>query len=321
MISKYENEQAMPNSATLMKLADVLGVRLDYFFRENTVSLETPVFRKQPGLSASQARAIESEVQEHVERYLELLALLPSFHEQYFTSPKSLPECISSLEEVEDLADGLRAEWNLGTNPIPNLADVLEEHGLLVVTVETTEDSKFDGLATAADGHCILVVNKLKPGDRQRFTLAHELAHILLDDRFDGTVDIERACNRFAGAFLVPRERVIAELGEHRKHLGWRELFMLKHEWGLSMAAWLHRAREAKVLSDSRYQTHRREFESKQWLTEEPGKQVASEKPTRFRQLVERAVAEEYISEGKGAEFLQQSASEFRKSQKDFDLL
>lgn len=86
----------------------------------------------------------------------------------------------------------------------------------------------------------VAVSKALRSYDRQRFTLAHELGHLLLAERLaDGPLD-EKACDRFAGAFLAPCGAVRQLLGPERHRLEWAELHMLKHEFGLSMAGWLN---------------------------------------------------------------------------------
>ena len=74
----------------------------------------------------------------------------------------------------------------------------------------------FDGMAATVDGIPVVVVGRGWPGDRQRFTLAHELGHLVLHGRLASDVDEEAAANRFAGAFLAPADEVRKELGEKR---------------------------------------------------------------------------------------------------------
>ena len=93
----------------------------------------------------------------------------------------------------------------LGLNPIADLTDTLEGLGLLVIVVDRRE-SGFSGLTAQArteDGreYPVVAVSQRWPGDRQRFTLAHELGHLLLDGRLADDLNEEKAADRFAGAF------------------------------------------------------------------------------------------------------------------------
>lgn len=100
---------------------------------------------------------------------------------------------------------------------------------------------KFDGLQATVAGQPLIVVSSQWQGDRQRFTLAHELGHLLLADRLAEGLDEEKACNHFASAFLLPGESVRQHLGAKRHSIEVRELYLLKHEFGLSMQACLYR--------------------------------------------------------------------------------
>jgi Zn-dependent peptidase ImmA (M78 family) len=150
------------------------------------------------------------------------------------------------------------------------------------------------------------------PGDRQRFTLAHELGHLVIKDRLAKDLGDEIAANRFAGAFLVPASEVIKELGNRRSRLEPVELCVLKSAYGLSMQGWLHRAVDLGVLSKSAYASMCKLFAMRGWRKQEPGDQYPAEKPKLFMQLVFHAYAEELIGESKAAELLGESLSGFR---------
>jgi Zn-dependent peptidase ImmA (M78 family) len=139
------------------------------------------------------------------------------------------------------------------------------------------------------------------PGDRQRFSAAHELGHILIVT--NGGLDAERACNRFAGAFLAPRQAVLRELGAERACLDLAELEMLKEKYGMSMQAWIHRAEELGIITAKAARRLRTAFRGEARVTE-PGPQVPQESPKRLRLLVRRALAEGIISRSRAAELL-----------------
>lgn len=65
-------------------------------------------------------------------------------------------------------------------------------------------------------------------------------------------LDPEKAANRFAGAFLVPKAAVKFELRNIRRTIGDYELHMLKDKYGLSMQAWVFRARDLGFISEER---------------------------------------------------------------------
>jgi len=311
-ISKFENGQLTPASGTLLTLADAVGVRVEYFFRTARVTLATVEYRKRSRLSKKVLAQIEGDVVEQIERYLELEEYLPRMPIEPFAVPEGLPERIEEYAEIEGAAVAVRDAWKLGRNPVPELTDTLEEHGIKVLLAEALHSDKFDGLASQVDGTPVIVVGKGWSGDRQRFTLTHELGHLLLQGRLAPGLEIERAANRFAGAFLVPESEVRKELGERRTWLEPAELCYLKMAYGLSMNAWLYRAKDLGILSPSRYQAMARYFRSKGWHKQEPCGEYPQEEPKLFHQLVYHALAEELIGESKAAELLRIPLTELR---------
>ena len=311
-ISKYEAGKSTPSSRVLLDLSKALGVRTEYFFRPVKIELQEMKHRKHSHLPKKALDQIEGDVKEQLERFIELEQLLPNGPVQPFKLPENLPAPIATLDEVEAVARELRTSWRLGIDPIPVLTDMLEERGIKVFQSQAIDD-RFDGMAATVDGIPVIVVGRGWPGDRQRFTLAHELGHLVLQGRLASDVEEEAAANRFAGAFLAPADEVRKELGEKRIWLEPRELEVLKKTYGLSMQGWMHRAKDLGILPDVHYVEMRKFFSSRGWNKTEPGEQYASERPQLFDQLVYRALAQDLISESKAAELLRMPLTEFQK--------
>ena len=303
-ISKYERRLATPSSGVLIRLGSALHVPVEYFLRPAQLELREVEYRKHRKLPKKLQTKIEGDVLEQVERFFELMDLLPGGPISRFEMTFDLPARIGGYAAIEDVAVTVRTAWALGLNPIPDLTDSLEERGILVLQSAALHDSSFDGLAATVNGVPVIVVGFGWPGDRQRFTLAHELGHMVLKGRLAADLDEERAAHRFAGAFLAPRAEVFKELGERRTRLELGELYALKKTYGLSMGGWLHRAKDLGILSDARYKDMYKVFGMRGWTRTEPGVPYPREEPKLFQQLVFRALAEDLISESKGAELL-----------------
>ncbi|GAA4012494.1 XRE family transcriptional regulator [Actimicrobium antarcticum] len=311
-IKKYEDEQATPTSATLIKLARALNVRTEYFFRPETVALDGIEYRKRSSLPKKQLKAIEHEVIDQIERRIELENLFPTSPVFPFAPVHGLSHQITDLEQIESVVENVRKAWDLGYDPILDLIDVLETHGIRVFMIDTNTDHKFDGLAASVNRMPIIVVGSNWPGDRQRFTLAHELGHLMLSGLLADDIDEEIACNRFAGAFLIPRKSVERELGVHRNDIEPKELALLKEEFGLSMAGILYRARDLGIVTPAWRDEQAKLFRIKGWHLKEPGKQYPTEKAHVFEQMIFHALAEEYIGESKAAELMKLSLTSFQ---------
>lgn len=306
-IQKFEHGKLTPSSSQLLALAKACGVRTEYFFRTLTVELINPEFRKRSRFLDTEQEKVLVQTTGHAEQWLKLLGIYPTTPINPFRAPEKLPQFIESYEQIETFAETLRNEWQLGMDEIPDICDTLETHGIFVILLDERNPA-FDGLTatvrTTDTLWPIIAVSKQWPADRQRFTLAHELGHLLLSERLPETLNEETACNRFAGAFLVPKPAVIQSLGQQRSEFEWHELYTLKHEYGLSMAGWLIRAHQCGVISEQKYRSLFKQLSVKGWRKQEPGEPLSPEKPKLFEQLVFRALGELCITESKAAELL-----------------
>ena len=284
-VSKYERDENTPSSGVLMALAKALGVRTEYFFRQVEVKLGHVDYREHNKLPAKEEGKVLADVVEQAERWIELEDFVPTAWSIPFELPGDLPQQVESFDEIEKICTSLRTAWNLGLNPIPDLIDTLESKGVKVFVTRYDGHKNFNGLATTVNGAPLVVVGKHWPGDRQRFTLAHELGHLVLKGRLAKTMKSkeEEACNRFAGAFLAPEMMVREMLGEHRTWLEPQELKILKDEFGLSMGGWTHRAFDLGIINKQAMQKAQRYFRAQGWKEKEPGDQYPRERPKSFR--------------------------------------
>lgn len=308
-IAKFEKGAEVPGSAVLLRVAAATGVSVEYFFRVAASIDLKPYYRKGHQLGQKAQARILSEVHEWLERYGEI--------ESIFSEPRwgdGLPfvkaATIESLDDIESIADQLRLRWGLGSGPIDNLVEVLESHGIKIGLFNAP--TGFDALSLKVDDVEVAMAAQTQvSGDRQRFSLAHELGHLVLPDSSD--IDAESAAHRFAGAFLVPRAAAIRELGPVRHALSEKELASLKQEYGLSMAAWVHRAYDLHIINANQYRGMMIHFRQWGWSRCEPGEPILPETPQRFERLVYRAVSEELISRSRAAELLRVTVKQFRQ--------
>ena len=301
-ISKFEQGTLTPSSATLLRLARALGRPLEFFVRPVSVTHIEPAYRKRSRVAKKAEKALLASIAEWLERYLELETILFG-SPKAFTFPKGFPRQVESFDDVEEAALQLRKVWDLGIDPIDNFVQLLEDKNVKVGIFDVEQG--FDACAFTADegGHVlVMVIRKGLPGDRTRFNLGHELGHLLLKVR--GGLAPEKAASRFAGAFLVPKPVVIAELGQSRRILDLRELEVLKHKYGLSMQAWIYRARDLGIISEAAFRRLNKAFRERGWHRVEPGTPYPPEEPVRFQRLVFQALAEGLVSVKRAAELL-----------------
>lgn len=302
-ISKYEQGSMKPDSELLIKLSKVLMVKPDYFFRPFEISLQKVDFRKKCSLSQKEINSINEKSRDFLERYIEVEQHLGINHQ--FENPIADIK-INKLADIEDAVLELRKKWKLGLNPLSNIFEMLENKGFKIFEIVASQS--FDGLSSIVDNTIpILVINRISDILRRRFTILHELAHVLLQlPNNSSKKEIEHYCNYFAGSFLIPKQVLISELGIKRNTVILKELIEIKEYYGISLQALVYRARELKIISEQSAKRFWQFIKSSPEKQQEIGlgKYQGKEKSERFNQLLYRAYAEQIISQSKVAELL-----------------
>lgn len=313
-IGKYERDEMMPGSTVLLALAKAVNVTPEYLLSTREIELAGVDFRKSPHAGAKEERAVEAVVLDQVERYLELEELMPEADVRW-VSPLGAEFQIRHIEDAEQAAEELRNLWELGIDPIPIMAELLEERGVKVVALSlpiNVSGSKAYVQRPDKDGLPVIVVNQHHNGERQRFTLAHELGHLVL--RFAGLSekDQEKAADRFAGAFLMAKEMMFRVLGKNRTSISLGELADLKKIFKVSVACLAVRCAQLGVLSKAAYAKLWRHLMALGWngpASKEPYP-LPPEVPQRMERLCFRAVSEGAVSESRAAELMKISVRE-----------
>lgn len=311
-IGKYERGESIPSSGVLIALAKALGVSVSYLMDTQGIELSGVEFRTKASTTGKDRAHVQTGVLEWIERYLQIETIL-ELDSAKWQSPVPKPRKLASIGDAEKLAEEVREKWKLGLDPIPNMTELLEEKGLKVLTTDLPERvSGFTCMVQRPSGLPplpVIVVNNQFPLERRRFTLAHELAHRLIDTDSLPDKDEEKAATLFAGAFLIPREHLRREVGKHRNALGYKELLDLKRLYRVSGAALLMRMRQLDVISEATL-VYAFQTIARGWRTQEPD-EIESEKERgkreralRFERLSYRALAEGLISLSKTAELL-----------------
>ena len=310
-VNKFEKNILIPDSRCLIQLSDILQIPIASLLRPQNeqIQLNQMAFRSKK-MRKREEKQINAETKEWLARYLQIEKL--SGNHRTFEMPNGFRRKISSFEDAEKAAKDLRKVWDLGSDPIENLTTLLEDKGIKIGIIGGI--TKFDALFTECDNDPIIVMKAGLPRARHRFSLAHELGHCLLE--VDEGINTENAMHRFAGALLVPAEKVIFELGPKRNKLSFKELLLKKEKYGLSMAAWVYRAKDLGIISQAFFVEIQKIISKQGWKKEEPGDKINGqvingEVPVLMSTLVFKSHAEGLISTSKAAELLNQNISTF----------
>ena len=302
-ISKYEAGKMMPSSRVHILLAQALGMDFDYFFRPVTVQITRHAdYRKKAKLSKGDEKAINEEVKDKAERYLEIEDTLGiSMRFDYDLSDI----VVSNRQDVKRVVARIRQDWQLGLGPLSNIIDLLESHGLRVIEIEAPDE--FDGMCIFVNDKPVIVLNKHYTVERKRFTALHEFGHsvIRMSDSLSQK-EREGLCNYFAGEMLLSSEVLRRVFGTRVNKVFLNEIGRLQTQFGISIDAIFHRLKDERILSDALHT----QFYIKQNMNKtlktwaKASTYLGEETSYRFSRMVYRALAEGLISEEKANEIL-----------------
>lgn len=249
-IQQLESGAKQPSESMVAALSDVLGLDEKFFYVPDLAlpSEEECHFRSRQAKTLalkhqalSQAALLEKLVDE-LDNMLEFPEInIPSI-------------LVNDLNEVESVAEQVRAEWGLGASgPIKNMVRAAENAGIIV--------SYFEGISEKIDafskhGHRpIIIRNPLKESVcRMRFDIAHECGHLIMHQgKITGDKQTETEANRFASAFLLPRSAFVSEFPRAGRRFDWSALYDMKLRWKVSVAAIIRRAFDLGIVDAAAY--------------------------------------------------------------------
>lgn len=173
----------------------------------------------------------------------------------------------------EEVAQRVRRDLGVPAGPVEDLVGVLESAGVAVMRTDLGS-AKIDALMSWPPGRRpVVLLGSSAPGDRQRFSVAHEMGHAVMHQVPSETQEIE--ADKFAAEFLMPRTDIAAEL----KDVTVPKLAHLKSHWGVSMSALLRRARDLAQISEATYKRLNIELSTAGFRTREPV-EIPVENPT-----------------------------------------
>jgi len=248
-LSKYETGVSEPPAEFIEELATTLRF-LPSFFYEPGRPYGLPPFhyRRRKKLPA---KALARIVAEMNIRRLHISKMLVSFS---LKTNAFIPEIdpdeyrgkSKAVITPEDAARVVREAWMLPAGPIPNMVELLESNGGIVIPCDFGTDL-LDAMSQRIDGLPVLFfVNVNAPADRVRHTLAHELGHMVLHTvQVKSDEEMEDEADEFAGSFLVPATEFRSQL----RRFDLRQLANLKLHWKVSMAALAVRANRLRLIT------------------------------------------------------------------------
>ena len=300
-ISQFENNKSVPDFNTLNKIREVLRFPIQ-FFREDCcddIVLGNTYFRAP---FSSNKKDMNS--QRIKAKYV---AFIQSCLSEYIDFPLLNIPNFTEIDDIERIANRTRDFWGLGREPIPDMVSLLERNGIIVSEFSTegrTIDAFYQyGEMFGREYYCIVLGTDKLTFARRQFNAAHELAHILLHERNNDIDELDRdefrkredEANRFASAFLLPKETFVTDVRPYGNKLNY--YIELKRKWRVSIAAMMYRANDLEVISANQYQYLMRQMSSHGWRTQEPlDEYMTPIKPKALKQAINMLLLNDYLT-------------------------
>jgi Zn-dependent peptidase ImmA (M78 family) len=203
-----------------------------------------------------------------------------------------LPITISSKSESPVLAaQKTRRLMGLAPDtPIQHVVHSIERNGVLILALPL-EFEKIDAFSAWVGPDAkrpIIALCKPRTGDRIRWSVTHELGHIVMhSERRQLRAQDHRDADHFASEFLLPEVAMRQELVPP---VTLSSIATLKPRWGVAMQALVRRAFDLSIISERQYRHLFEEIGARGWRLREPSNlDVPIERPRALRQVAEIA--------------------------------
>ena len=262
-LSKIEHGRLQPHQELVNKLAEALQVRPAFFYQDGY--LREPLVsyhRKRAKMPARDLDQLHGLAELH---RLNLRKLLQSAEIEPTLPPPPAIDPDQYGRDLEDIARMLRQRWTLPRGPVADLTRLAEAAGIVVVSFDFGHDL-VDGFCQTAhdDLPPVVFINSRQPKDRFRFSLAHEIGHLVLHQTPNPEQEVE--ANRFASEFLMPTKDIRADFFD----LSLTRFMDLKLYWGTSMQALIYKAWQIGALSDGLFKHFNIEMSKRGFKKNEP---------------------------------------------------
>lgn len=279
-VSRLEHGDGPIDEHTLIALAEATHYPPQFFMQKGEILPVNLSYRKRKQVPAKLLTPIEAQmniIRNHVQLIINGIessdVVLPVFE-------------ITEKHSPEQIANLVRKSWKVPAGPIDNLSSLLEDKGILISSFDFGTDRVDSRSMLTDDNQPIIFLNRNLLGDRQRFSLAFELGHLIMHtfctvahDR-----DINHEANLFAAEFLMPSKDIMPD---YKDGITLSLLGELKRKWKVSMISLLYRADDLCLLTPNQKRYLVQQFNDQKIRRREPPQlDVPKENPQRIRQLI-----------------------------------
>lgn len=312
-IKNYEENKLIPNSERLIQMSKIFNVNLSDLLNTFIVpELKFENFRKQSKLSKTKEKGLCMLISDEIAKYLEILDFA---NEDYSFDKTKWNFDVNSISDIDKIAVDVRKLFGISDDcALDNLTDKMEDNNFLILEINYEE--QFDGFCEYINGLAFIILSS-KGFERNRFTLAHELAHLILNFKEDLTEkEKEHYCNLFAASLLMPTKAMKKEFEFNNfiinRNVSINEIILIAKEYKVSMNAVIMRLYSLGIIDEYK-KKNLFILLSKSGLRTKQLK-IVDEHPTKKDKIIFRLEAEKIISADEAIKYLEVTTDEFFKS-------
>ncbi|MDD4295339.1 MAG: XRE family transcriptional regulator [Ruminiclostridium sp.] len=288
MVSKYEDGKSTPPVDSISKMAEIFSVPKKYLFKDSIylAAGSSTLFLRAPLETTQKTRA-----------YARIVSAWGYEITKAIDGVKS-PFINLSVDEqltIPEKAMEVRRQWGLGTQPIKNMVELLESQGFNIFAIDSP-DLKTEAYSQIINGIPVIILNiGIGTSVRQRFSLAHELGHMILhrdlvDMEFDlRNKEIENEAQQFAEYFLLPVGGFDASFVSPKID----SYIALKKEWLVSISAMVFHSERTGLIDSLKRSSLQKQINTRGWKKCEPlDNEIEYEKPTAVGNRISQKVTD-----------------------------
>jgi len=276
-ISKIEHGNRGLSDADVAKFAPVLNFPPSFFCRSEAQYGQGTVchHRKRQSVPMTKLRQI------HASMNIMRMATCDLLRGVEVNAPHDFPRMeIDDFGSPQQIAELARQTWQLPLGPIRSMTAIIEAAGGVIVPSDFGTD-KLDAISQRPAGQpSFFFVSTTAPGDRLRFSLAHELGHIIMHTA--PAPDQESEADEFAAEFLMPAREIRPQL----TGLTMAKLADLKRHWKVAMQALVMRAHDLGTITERQRRSWFMRFNQLGYKKNEPV-QIPREEPLLLRRVID----------------------------------
>lgn len=278
-VSKYERGIISPSAEIIQAISNRLMYPVDFFYKDEPITAaqgSSLFFRSNSNISKKVKTACKcqikwaNEIKKDLERYVDFLVPNISAIDGDYAD--------LSDADIEELTLQIRKAWGLGTSPVVDLIGILENRGVITSQLAENTFCSFKGIDAFSswdDGTPYILYHPTqKSAVRTRFSILHELGHLVMHNAISNEDAVKREvidfadmqADHFAAAFLLPATTFPNDI----RSTSLASLEAVKHKWGASFSTIIRRCETLNLLSDNQLAYLKRQMTIKKYWHKEP---------------------------------------------------